>query len=274
MKTVEITRILDGSVRGSSRPIIADTIEGKFFIKLRGASQGCGALIAELIVAELAKTLELNILPAHYAYLKPNTPTKDKNDELADLLQASSGLNLAFPFLEAARDIKQTDLSKLTRGEQAATLWLDRLVMNPDRNTLNPNLLYYNNKVFLIDHGASLRFQYNWSTVKEDTPQKIGTNYQAHLFEDLAKADDWKYWEELFSDKITRQTLQNAVNIVPDDFIRTLEPKLFSDTKTEVQKRDLTLRRREAYIAFLWKRLKAPRCFAFHNTRQSNYRLA
>lgn len=113
MKELEITKIIDGAVRGSSRPIIAETSMGTHLIKLRGSSQGCGALIAKVIVTKIAKPLNLNVLPISYARLRPDTPTDDKNDELTDLLKASCGLNIALPLLEGARDITNNDLINL-----------------------------------------------------------------------------------------------------------------------------------------------------------------
>ncbi len=270
MKTLEINRIINGTVRGSSRPVIAETDSGLFFIKLRGAAQGCGALIAEIIVNELAKGLDLNVLPISLAILKPNTPTDDKNDELADLLNGSCGLNIALPYLEDARDTTKNDFSNLTIGEMAATLWLDKFVMNPDRNQLNPNMLFCNNAVFLIDHGASLRFQYDWAKVTELTPHKVGSQYEPHLFESLLQKDSWKHWDELFSQIITREVLHRSLEIVPDNFIESLIPNSMLEHTSEEKKKETILRRKEAYVAFLWKRLKAPRNFALNSVEFKN----
>src|SRR5947207_2729272 len=149
-----MTRVLAGPRRGSSRPVLVDTPAGKHLVKLRGAAQGTGPLIAEIVVSALAKALGLPVLPWRLAVLESDTPTDDKNDELADLLRASVGVNLAFPFLEHARDATTADLAAFTSLERAATLWLDRFVLNPDRTINNPNVLANDGRVYLIDHGS------------------------------------------------------------------------------------------------------------------------
>ena len=195
MEDLLITRILDGKSRGSSRPVIAETTNGHYLIKLRGSAQGCGALVAEIIVAEIAKELGLNVLPLFFAQLNPNTPTDDKNDELADLLKASFGVNLAFPFLKNAREITASDCLAIAINEKAAILWLDKFVMNPDRHDTNTNLLLHEGKVFAIDHGASLRFQYDWHKVTEISVKEKCLEYKPHLFESLLFTKEWKYWD-------------------------------------------------------------------------------
>jgi hypothetical protein len=161
MEILPITRVLAGPRRGSSRPVLVETSAGRLLVKLRGAAQGTGALVAEIIVAELAEVLDLPVLPRSLAILKWDTPVDDKNDELADLLAASVGLNLTFPMLERARDATADDLLRFTPTERAAVLWLDRFVMNPDRTVTNANILARDGRLYLIDHGAALRFQYN-----------------------------------------------------------------------------------------------------------------
>jgi len=261
MEKLTITRVISGRSRGSSRPIIVDTASGKYFVKLRGAAQGSGALISEVIVAELAEALQLPVLPRNIAVLEADTQIDDKNDELADLLSASIGENLALPMLDKARDAKPKDLKRFTDGEKAAILWLDRLVMNPDRTDENPNVLYCGKKLYLIDHGAALRFQYDWARVSEQTPSEIGLTYRPHVFESMFDSKHWEYWDELFAQYITRPILEKAVAAVPDSFLRPLLSEPIADKFPESSEK-IIQRRRAAYVAYLWKRLKSPRNFA------------
>mgnify|MGYP003694533379 CR=1 FL=1 len=61
-------------------------------------------------------------------------------------------------------------------------LWLDALVMNPDRTPDNPNVLVAEGRSWLIDHGAALPFQYSWGTVTEDSPRTAAYALDRHLF--------------------------------------------------------------------------------------------
>lgn len=241
--------------------MLVETAAGKRLVKLRGAAQGAGVLVAELIVAELAEVLGLPVLPRGLVFLKPDTPTDDKNDELADLLAASVGLNLAFPMLVGARDATAADLLRLASVEQAAVLWLDRFVMNPDRSERNPNILVSGEDWYLIDHGAALRFQYNWSAVTEATPRALNGPPQPHVFEAIARSHGWVNWDAAFAKRITREVLQRAVASVPTTFLASLLPITLQSAPTKLRN-DAIARRRAAYVAFLWKRLAAPRQFA------------
>ena len=41
-------------------------------------------------------------------------------------------------------------------------MWLDALVTNPDRTAVNPNLLVWHGRPWLIDHGAALYIHHTW----------------------------------------------------------------------------------------------------------------
>jgi hypothetical protein len=59
--SLTIVRVLAGPRRGSSRPVLVETTAGQWLVKLRGAAQGIGVLVAEIIVAGLAEVLGLRV---------------------------------------------------------------------------------------------------------------------------------------------------------------------------------------------------------------------
>ena len=105
MNAVRARRIVSSHKRGSSWPVVAETEEGRFLVKLRGAAQGTAALVAEVIVAELADALGLAVPRRALLHLDADVENADRDQELGDLLRASQGLNLGFRFLEGARVI-------------------------------------------------------------------------------------------------------------------------------------------------------------------------
>jgi hypothetical protein len=44
----------------------------------------------------------------------------------------------------------------------AEIVWLDAFVTNPDRSAVNPNLLIWHGRTWLIDHGAALYVHHAW----------------------------------------------------------------------------------------------------------------
>jgi hypothetical protein len=257
VESLPITRILAGGRSGSSRPVLAETPAGPRLVKLRGAAQGTGPLVAEWIVADLARALGLRVPARSLLELAAGTPTDDRDQELADLLAASVGPNLGFEVLPDAREFIAADVDAVDAHERAAILWLDRLVQNPDRTSRNPNLLWWEDRLWLIDHGAALHFQYDWPSVTESMPRTQGAVREPHVFEVAASAGEWPAYDVDFAARLPRATLEAAAGSVPDSF---LEPMLRADVQADPP--DALRRRRAAYVAYLWKRLQPPRAFA------------
>jgi len=251
VNAVRARRIVSSHKRGSSWPIVAETEEGRFLVKLRGAAQGTAALVAEVIVAELADALGMAVPRRALLHLDGDVENADRDQELGDLLRASQGLNLGFRFLEGARVIGIEEAAVSRDDLACPLLWLDALVMNPDRTPANPNVLVAEGRSWLIDHGAALPFQYSWGTVTEDSPRTAAYPLDRHLF--AARAPRLGEWDARLTGQLTREALDHAIAQVPDDF---LAPLLGPAPNAERRRR-----RRAAYHAFLWKRLKSPRPF-------------
>jgi hypothetical protein len=249
LRVHDALRVLAAERRGSSLPVVVQTAGRCFLTKLRGAAHGTAALVAEIIVAELAESIDLNV-PAR-ALIRFHRPvaSDDGNDELADLLAASTGLNLAFEVLDNARDLRPADVDRIDEWTSSRIVWLDALVMNPDRTRRNPNVMLASGRVWLIDHGSALGFHHAWASVTEDTPLRPAP-LDDHVL--AARATRLAELDEPLAERLTRDIVRAAVAAVPDDFLEPLVAAGGGDSLS---------RRREAYAAFLWKRLKAPRRF-------------
>lgn len=248
MRRLLARQVLSAFRQGSSWPLIVDTGERRLVTKLRGTAQGTAPLVAEIVVGKLADALGLPTARRWLVEIEPSITSLDPHEELLELLGRSHGVNLGFQLLEGFRDLKPADAVRVRPELAASIIWLDALVQNPDRTERNPNLMIKAGEVCLIDHGAALTFQYDWQHVTEQTPREPGAFVEDHLLSvaprELAASDS------KLGPKLTRAVLQHALDCVPDLF---LSPLLPSGT-------DLS-RHRAAYVAFLWKRLQAPRPF-------------
>lgn len=242
LKTHRAKRILRRERYASSSPVVVETDGGTFFVKLRGAAQGTAALIAEVIVASLAEPLGLSVPARTLVTLDADTPSDDRNDELAQLLSFSHGLNLGFTLLDNARNLRPDETELIDEETASKVVWLDALVSNPDRTAKNTNIMWRQGAPWLIDHGAALGFQYDWSRVDEKTPVRPYA-FDRHLL--IARATKLRtIWPDLVT-RLPREAIERAVAEVPDDFLQPL----LGDTPIE--------RRRAAYVAVLWKRLSS-----------------
>jgi hypothetical protein len=246
METYRARRVVRADRGGSSWPVLIDTDAGLFYTKLRGAAQAPASLVAEVVVGALADALGLPVPTRVLIDIPPDVDVADPHEELAQLLQGSIGRNLGFQLLSNVRGFRPIDVTQLDPDLASKIVWLDGLVQNPDRTVKNPNLLWSHGQLWLIDHGASLGFHHNWPSVTEDSPRARGWQVRDHVLQSRATRL-WLVDEELAA-LLERGILESALDIVPDDFL--------SEMGAEAKRR-----RRTAYVAFLWKRLKGPRPF-------------
>jgi HipA-like kinase len=258
VKLLVARRAIEGGRRGSSRPIVVETDAGPCLVKLRGAAQGTGPLVAEIIVGAIAEALGLAVPARYLVSLSADIDVPERDAELRDLMAASIGVNLGFAYLAGARDLTPAEIDDVNADDRAAILWLDRFVMNPDRTTRNTNLLWWEHRLWLIDHGAALGFQYDWSAVSEASTRSQSVEFEPHLFAAAVSPDELREWDSVFASRLTRDALEAAVADVPDTFLLPLLTTGGDSGNVETA----LIRRRAAYVAFLWKRLKAPRSFA------------
>lgn len=244
MQRLRVERVLS-TLRGSTWPVLVLAEGRKLVLKLRGSAEGVLPLIAECVVGSLADTLGLPAPARHLVDLPARVASDDPHQELADLLRRSQGPNLGLTWLEGYRAVTPADAARIAPQLAARIVWLDALVQNPDRGARNVNLMIKAGKIVLIDHGAALTFHHDWRSVTEQTPREPGGFVAAHVLrvtEQQLLAADAELALEL-----DRQALEQALADVPEEFLTPLGAD--------------TARLRAAYVAYLWKRLRAPRPF-------------
>ncbi|MGH8888894.1 MAG: HipA family kinase [Acidothermaceae bacterium] len=157
------TRYVAPLREGGSLPGLVEADDcGTYVVKFRGAGQGAKALIAEVIVAALARTIGLRVPELRAIELDPAIARYEADEEVQDLLNASIGLNLGVDFLPGALGFDGAS-AKLDPAEASTIMWLDAFVANVDRSWQNPNLLIWHKQLWCIDHGAALYFHHGWT---------------------------------------------------------------------------------------------------------------
>ena len=103
LRPVNVTRYVTPLREGGSLPAIAEADDGFLYVlKFRGAGQGIKALIAELIGGEIARILGLKVPELVFARLDEAFGRTEPDEEIQDLLKASTGLNLGLHYLSGA----------------------------------------------------------------------------------------------------------------------------------------------------------------------------
>ncbi len=248
MRRVQAQKVLSAFRQGSSWPVLVDTGEQRVFTKLRATAHGTAPLVAEVVVGELADALGIPTPARCLVEIAANLESAYPHEELLDLLARSQGWNLGFEFLEGYRDVTVGDARRIPTTHAAPIIWLDALVENPDRTEQNPNLMIKAGRVTLIDNGAALMFQHDWANVTEQAPRQAGPFVDKHLLK--VSARELTDCDARLSPLLTREVLEKALAAVPAELFDSLVPSGSSPA-----------RHRALYVAYLWKRLRAPRPF-------------
>jgi hypothetical protein len=228
---------------GGSLPGLMEADDlGTYVTKFRGAGQGRKALVAEIIVAELARAAGLRVPDLVLVELDPLLGRAEPDQEVQDLLRASPGLNLGVDYLPGALGFDLT-VDPVEPSLAAAVVWFDALVQNVDRSWRNPNLLCWHGQLWLIDHGAALYFAHAWDR-RGDAAGKPYTQADEHVL--LPAAGSVRAAHEELAVQLTAEVLAAAAAAVPDEWLRD-EPG-FDDPAAV----------RAAYTGVLTERLARP----------------
>ena len=253
LRTVNAVRYITSLREGGSLPALVEADDGKrFVVKLRGAGQGALALVAEVFTGEMARTLALPVPEIVLVNLDPAFGRQEPDPEIQDLFKGSRGLNVGLEFLHEATAFDPASGDTASTPVASATVWLDAFTLNIDRTPRNANLLVCRDKLWLIDHGASLYFHHYWPGVEE----KIASPFAAirdHIL--LPWAADLAGASARAHAVLTRGELERIVALAPDAWL------LREGEEGTAEER------RAAYLHFFTERLRHASVFEEEITR-------
>lgn len=250
------TRYLVPLREGGSLPAVMETEQGSLYVvKFRGAGQGAKALIAELIVGMIAQRLSLPLPELALISLDEEMGKTERDPEIQDILNASVGLNVGLGYLEESFTFDPLAVPSLDPETAARIIWLDALTTNIDRTPRNPNLLYRNNGLWLIDHGAALYFHHNWPGLTEEQIATPFAPIRNHvLLRYLTDGELFRQIDAAAVSLLTPAFFEEMLALIPDALLTDTPPGTvlpFADA-AEV---------RRAYLEYFTKRLSGSRPF-------------
>ncbi len=241
LPAVVATRYVEALREGGSVPgLMEASDDGLYVVKLRGAAQGVAALLAEVVVGELARRLGFRMPQLVTIDLAVELARAEPDEEIQELLAASAGTNLGVDFLPGALPLTPAAVPNLSPEVAADIVWLDALTTNVDRTARNPNLLVWHRETWLIDHGAAL-FRQHGSRPLASTATEPFKNIADHVL--LRAAGPLGDADERLAEQ-ARKAAPEAIRLVPDEW-------LGSDPAA----------RRDDLAGFFEGRLRAPRAF-------------
>jgi hypothetical protein len=236
IRTVNVVQYKQPLREGGSLPAIVKADDDfNYVLKFRGAGQGKKALIAELLGAELARSFGLNVPEIVFMNLDERFRKSEADEEIQDLLDFSIGLNLGIHFISGAitYDPLVPRIDYLTASK---IVLLDSMISNIDRTAKNTNLLMWDKRIWLIDHGAAFYFHHNWKTW-EDHLGRTFPFVKDHVLLRMAKQlpEAAEEIRKLYDVDVVKE----IVDAIPDDWLTHESEPLSTDEQ------------REAYVKFI-----------------------
>ena len=217
---VTATRYVTPLKEGGSLPgIVEASDDGTYVMKFRGAGQGLKVLVAEIIVARLARAIDVPVPDLAVITLDERIAKYEADEEVQDLLTASVGTNLGVDFLPGSLGYDGSQPPSPDLAERI--IWLDALTANVDRTWSNPNLLVWHGQTYAIDHGAALYFHHSWPS-RAPSPKRFAAqafDASRHVLRDVA-GDVAARHDELAA-LVTPERIDAALNDVPDEWLET-----------------------------------------------------
>ena len=182
--------------------------------------------------------------------LPPPFGRSEPDPEIQDLLRRSHGLNVGIRYLDGAFNFDPTAAGDVVTPEFAARLvWLDALVTNPDRTHRNPNLLVWQRRPWLIDHGAALYIHHDWGNATAEKARAPFPLIASHVL--LGRSDGLERADAELASALTTATLRRILELLPDELLAA----------PEIQGEGDPAMHRARYFDYLAARLESPRAF-------------
>ncbi|MFE1832919.1 HipA family kinase [Streptomyces sviceus] len=215
LKEAIVTRYITPLREGGSLPGLVEADDrGTYVIKFTGAGQGRKTLVAEVVSGELARRLGFRVPRLLTLDLDPDLGLGEPDERVQGLLKSSGGTNLGMDFLSGALGFEPLAFP-VSPEEAGRIIWFDALVNNVDRSWRNPNLLWWQREVWLIDHGATMIWQHNWPGAEQSAarPYDASDHVLKPFAPDLAAAA-----AEL-APRVTEDLLAEVTAEIPDAWL-------------------------------------------------------
>ena len=254
--TLTVTRYITPLREGGSLPAVVQASDGQLYVmKFTGAGQGARALVAELIAGEMGRALGLAVPPIVLLELDPAMGRTEGDPEILGLLQASAGLNLGMAFLPMAFAFSPLLEPAPDSALASAVVWFDAYISNVDRTVRNTNMLLWQDKLWLIDHGAALFFHHaaDWLESYAARSQSPFAMIKDHVL--LRWASDLAAIDATLRTRLSATVIEHAVAAIPGAWLNG--PEASASAREQ----------RAAYVGYLTQRLESSQVFVEESLR-------
>jgi len=249
LRAVAVTRYVTPLREGGSLPAIVEADDdGLYVVKFRAAGHGAKALVAEVLVGEMARATGLPVPEIVLATLDRELARTEPDPEIHALIHDSAGVNVALDYLPGSVNFDPV-VHHVADEFASKVVWFDAFVSNVDRSARNTNMLMWHRAPWLIDHGSTLYFHHMPGWAADATrPHATFPAIKDHVL--LGRATQVEAVDAGMAAALTPDVVDGVLAVVPDEWLVDADAGLSAAGA------------RDAYRRYLLERLEAPRAFA------------
>ena len=242
------TRYVQPLREGGSLPAVVDTDGGGLFVvKFRGAGQGAEGARRR---ADRRRTRDARSACRRRSWRSCRSRRASvgasRTRRSRSCCGSSHGINVGLRYLEGAFNFDVGAAGDLISPELAARIvWLDAFTTNPDRTARNPNMLIWERRPWLIDHGAALYAHHDWDSVDDARTRTPFQLIRSHVL--LPNAATSLDADRFAVERLDRRRDSRRGGTVPDS--------LFADARGAAATSRTANEARERYVRYLTTRL-------------------
>lgn len=232
-------QVLDVMKTGSSRPVIVKDGKGdNYLVKLRESLSNPFASISDFLACKIGSSIGLPIVKPEIILLDASVDIKRVDEEVRDAVRKSYGLNVAYPFFENAKDVKNTknEIHKTIFDD----LWIfDLFLLNIDRTIDNTNIIEVDGHLISFDYETSMLIL--GSLQDKDFHQNNAILKQIRQNPLYKKDFQKKQFAEL-STKLKHLNLSELIGFLPNDWVsatKNLAQILEQDIRKAIHNNDV-----------------------------------
>ena len=195
-------------------------------------------MVSEWFGSHAGRSMGLNTREPAWIFLEDSLEYAHLYIEIRDLIDKSLGINIGFPYIENAKEIKPGDLSDDVRTKLVDVYLLDLLMLNIDRSLHNYNLLSTNvNKILITDFDSSLIFTGMLKGVNPLSDKRVLECLRSNPFYQFIESDKLLS----FLAKMNQVDFHSIISEVPDVVLNHSDKTLILNKMEDKKKRDWDL---------------------------------
>ncbi len=142
---------------GSSLPLVVGGSDGnKYVVKLKGSGDGVLANVVDWLAMKLGQLMQIPVLQPELLLIDTSFSAEVLDPEIKDILKNSVGINLGTRYMKDTFVYNEQNAPDIDLVLKNNIFLYDLFLLNIDRNSRNPNIIFRNGELWCLDYSSSI----------------------------------------------------------------------------------------------------------------------